>query len=116
MNAKLRPSPHRAPVVTDVLSHGVFAALARENQQFENRSVVDAGGCLDGRNAHSVHKHLENRFSLVYGQVHAVQRLLLGRKERLRALAARELPVTLTVASVAFAFDPAVVAGHCDSP
>jgi hypothetical protein len=75
---------------------------------------VDFGNPLNCRNAHAVHQHLENEFRLVHRQVHAFQRLLLRRKERLRALAALEPLVTFAVASVAFAIDSAGMAGHCD--
>ena len=50
-------------------------------------------------------KILSTHFGLIHRQVHAVQRLLLGFKEGLRALAALEPLITLTVAPMAFTFD-----------
>ena len=78
--------------------------------------MVNSCDALDARNAVAFEQELEDHFGLLHRQVHAVQRLLSRLREDLAALLALEALVTLAVVSVRLAFDPAVVAGHCESP
>lgn len=73
---------------------------------------MDAGNTLDGRNAHSIDKHLEDEFRLIHRQIHAVD-AFAGIREHLPALVA-----LVTLAILAFpeftTFSTAVVASHYD--
>ena len=80
--------------VADVAAHDLFATFAREDQQFQNRAVVDAGHPLHAGDAVAFEKHFKNEFRFVYRQVHAVQRIVLKLQENLRALAALESLMT----------------------
>ncbi len=74
--------------VADLLGHDAFALLARQHQQLENRSVMDVGNALHGRNAVAFEQELQNHFGLLDGQIHAVKRLIAGIREYLAALVA----------------------------
>lgn len=75
--------------------------------------MVDPGNALHAGNAVTLQEHLQNRFSLFDGQVHAVKGVIAGVREHLPALRAL-IALTITAFSKATAFSTAVVAGHCD--
>jgi len=78
--------------------------------------MMHFGDALNARNTVAFKQKSEHQLGLFETEIHAVQRLFLRLQERLRALATLIPLITLAVASMAFAFGSAIVAGHCGSP
>lgn len=96
-----------------LIGHDALALLAREHQEFEDRRVMDAGDSLDAGHAVSLQQHGEHQFSLLHGNVHAVQGAVTSICEHLTALGALVALAVLALTELP-AFDPAIVAGHCE--
>lgn len=102
--------------IADLIGHNALALLASENQQLENRCVMNLGNALDGRNGITFEQEFEDHLGLLDRQVHAVQVIFPEFQEHLGALTALVALVTLAVTSVAFTINAAIVAGHYESP
>ncbi len=87
-------------------------------QQMQEATVQwkQTGKAHDARNRVAFEQEFENEFRFIQRQVHAIERIVPGFQKRLRALAALKPLLAFTVIALALAFDPAVVAGHRNSP
>jgi len=98
--------------VADLVCHDSLAFLTGQGEQLQDRGVVNVRGAFDAGYTVAFQQKPQNHLGLLYGQVHAVQWLVARLQEGFRALAALESLRTLSVASLAFAFDPAGMTGH----
>src|SRR5207253_2688668 len=71
--------------VDDHAAHELLALLTGDQQDFENRSVVNAGDAFDGVDGATFHQELENFFRPSDFGVHAAERVRV--RLRVRALA-----------------------------
>jgi hypothetical protein len=99
--------------VADVTAHDAFTLLASENEQFQNRFLMNVCQTDHARNTVTFQQELQDEFGFVNRQVHTIQGVVAGIREHLpalRALVALAIP-TLPKAAT---FGTAVVAGHAD--
>jgi len=97
--------------VANLLSHDPFALLTGEDQQLEDRRVMNFRDAFDTRNAVALKQEFQNHLRFLDWQVHTVKRVVPCIGEYLAALRAL---VTLTVLALPefTAFGTAIVAGH----
>jgi hypothetical protein len=100
--------------VADLRGHDPLTLLTGQDQELQDRGVVDAGNALDGGNAIAFEHERENHLGFLYGQVHAVQRVRARLGECLRTLAAAKALEPVAMLTEALAFGAAIVAGHKD--
>ena len=100
--------------VANASRHDALALLASKKQELQNRGVVNIGCALDTRHAITFEEEPQNRFGLLDGQIHAVQRVITGIRENLAALLAL-VALAITALSKLSAFRPAIVAGHSET-
>src|SRR5579863_510383 len=100
--------------VADLLSHDALALLASEDQEFQNRGVVNFSEALHTRNAVAFEQEFQNHFGLLDGQVHSVKRIVSRLREGLAALTALVSRKLVSRLSELAAFGSAVVARHLD--
>jgi hypothetical protein len=108
----LRCPPRLHRDIHDEPAHQFLALLGNENQELQNRGVVNPSHALDSVDGASLHQEFENLLGFVERSVHALQGLLSGFLERLAALATLIPLIALAVLPFAFTFDPAIVARH----
>jgi hypothetical protein len=88
------------------------AFFTSENQQFQNRAVVNVRDPLHRGDAVTFQQQPQNQLGFIDRKVHSVQRGVASIREYLAALGAL-VALTIPALTKLAAVDPAIVTGHC---